>query len=122
LILGLIYLVVGAVGFTVSGAHEFYGHEGGYLVGFEVNGLHNVVHLAVGLLLVIGAVAGAMASKTLNIVVGVVLLAIGVAGFYVSTSVNVLALNMRDHYLHLISGALLVLVGIAADRKVAAAV
>jgi hypothetical protein len=122
LILGLVYLVVGAVGFTVSGSHAFVGEHGGDLLGFQVNGLHNVVHLAVGLLLLVGAVAGAMAAKSLNIIVGVVYLAVGVLGFFVPGPLNVLALNMPDHYLHLASAILLVVVGISADRKVTAAV
>lgn len=117
-VLGVIYLLVGLLGFTVSGAHAFVGARGGDLLGlFAVNGLHNVVHLAVGAVLILGAVAGVVAAKTLNIVVGVVYLAVAVLGYLnTDASLNLLALNMPDHALHAGSAVLLIAFGLAGDR------
>ncbi|MFL6140490.1 MAG: DUF4383 domain-containing protein [Labedaea sp.] len=116
--LGAVYALVGLIGFTVSGGHEFAGPHGGHLLGiFAVNGLHNVVHLLVGGALIGAAAIGAAASKTVNTLVGAVYLAVGVVGLLVgSGSLNLLALNAPDHVLHFASAIGLLAVGLAADR------
>ena len=56
---GAIYLLVGIVGFFVTGFEDFFAHntEEKLLV-FEINGMHNVVHLVIG-------IAGLVLSRTL---------------------------------------------------------
>jgi hypothetical protein len=115
---GAVYLVVGLLGFTVSGGHAFAGEHGGHLLGiFMVNGLHNVVHLLVGALLIGGAAAGAAAAKGVNTLVGAVYLLVGVVGVIIgSGSANLLALNAPDHALHFASAIALLAFGLAGDR------
>jgi hypothetical protein len=115
---GAVYVLVGVLGFVVSGDHAFAGAEGGHLLGvFAVNGLHNVVHLLVGAGLVGSAVAGPTVARKVNIVVGAVYLVVGVLGLVVGgTSLNLLALNAADHGLHFASALLLLGVGVAANR------
>lgn len=48
--LGAVYTLVGVLGFAVTGFDQFAEHTGETLLGFEINPLHNVVHLAIGLL------------------------------------------------------------------------
>jgi hypothetical protein len=117
---GAVYVVVGLLGFTVSGNHDFAGHEGGHLLGiFAVNGLHNVVHLLVGAALIGAAAAGAAASKTVNTLVGAVYLVVGLVGVAVGDgSLNLLALNAPDHVLHFASAIALMTIGLAGDRIV----
>lgn len=112
-IAGLAFVVVGLLGFTVSGGHHAVGMEGGKLLGlFQVNMLHNFVHLAVGALLIGGAMAGARAAKGINMLVGVIYLAVGVAGLFIlDSSVNIIALNGLDNTLHLVAGAALFVIG-----------
>jgi hypothetical protein len=56
---GAIYLLVGIVGFFVTGFDDFFAHDTGEtLLGFEINGMHNVVHILIG-------VAGLVLSRTL---------------------------------------------------------
>ena len=51
-VFGAVYVLVGLLGFTVSGGSSFAGTDGGLLVGiFMVNPLHNIAHLLVGALL-----------------------------------------------------------------------
>ncbi|MBB5802056.1 putative membrane protein [Saccharothrix ecbatanensis] len=116
---GAVYVLVGLLGFVVSGDHAFAGSHGGHLVGvFAVNGLHNVVHLLVGAGLIGGAVLGHEVSKKVNTVVGAVYLLVGVLGLVIGGSqLNVLALNAADHGLHFASALLLIAVGVAADRS-----
>jgi len=117
-IAGIAFVVVGMLGFTVSGGHHAAGMDGGKLLGlFQVNVLHNFVHLAVGILLIVGAMGGVRSAKALNTLVGLVYLAVGIAGlFTLDSSVNVIALNGLDNTLHLVAGASLLVVGRFVDR------
>ncbi|MCP2636132.1 DUF4383 domain-containing protein [Microbacterium sp. HD4P20] len=119
-IFGAVYLVVGALGFAVTGGVGFIATEGGLLLGiFEVNPLHNVAHLLIGAALLIGGLKSVTAAKAVNIVVGAVYLLLGIVGFFlVGTALNILALNTFDHFLHLVSALVLLGVGLAAERGV----
>lgn len=119
-IFGAVYLVVGALGFAVTGGVGFIATEGGLLLGiFEVNPLHNIAHLLIGAALLIGGLKSVTAAKAVNIVVGAVYLLLGVVGFFlVGTALNILALNTFDHFLHLVSALVLLGVGLAAERGV----
>src|SRR5690554_76890 len=48
LAIGVIYVLVGLSGFLVTGFDGFASPEGELLLGFEVNPLHNIVHLLIG--------------------------------------------------------------------------
>ncbi|KRB36523.1 DUF4383 domain-containing protein [Microbacterium sp. Root180] len=121
-IFGAVYLVVGALGFAVTGGVGFIATEGGLLLGiFEVNPLHNIAHLLIGAALLIAGLSSARAAKTVNIVIGAVYLLLGVVGFFlVGTALNILALNTFDHFLHLASALVLLGVGLGAERSVRA--
>ena len=116
LLFGAVDLLVGLVGFLVD-YDEFAGREGGKLLGlFEVNGLHNVAHLAIGLVLLLSSRALGSA-RGANTAVGAAYLLLGVLGPFVhDEEINVLALNGADDVLHLASAALLLAVGLGADR------
>ncbi len=103
MLLGITYLAVGLIGFAVTGGVEFAGTEGEKLLGlFEVNPLHNIVHLAVGAALLYGAMQGRNAARAINTTVGATYLLVGIAGLFVSgnNDANVLALNAADNVLH----------------------
>ncbi|NYF16979.1 preprotein translocase subunit Sss1 [Microbacterium sp. AK009] len=121
-IFGIVYLLVGLLGFFVTGGVDFLATDGNLLLGiFEVNPLHNVAHLLIGAALLIGGLASVRAAKAVNIVVGAAYLLLGIVGFFlVDTPANILALNTPDHFLHLASAIILLGVGLAADRSVRA--
>jgi hypothetical protein len=48
--LGAVYTLIGVLGFAVTGFDQFAEHTGETLLGFEINPLHNLVHIAVGVL------------------------------------------------------------------------
>jgi hypothetical protein len=111
---------VGVAGFTGSGGHTAAGHEGGDLLGvFQVNVLHNVVHLAVGAVMLGAAVAGNVAARLTNTVVGAVYLLLAVVGLFIlgDSPANIIALNGADNGLHAVLGLALLGVGLAADRR-----
>lgn len=117
-IFGAVYLLVGALGFAVTGGVGFISTSGGLLLGiFEVNPLHNVAHLLIGAALLIAGLSSVRAAKGTNTVVGAAYLLLGVVGFFlVGTAANVLALNTFDHFLHLASALVLLAVGIGAEQ------
>lgn len=116
-IFGVVYLLVGAAGFAVTGGVGFAATEGEPLILFDVNPLHNIVHLLIGGLLVLGASRGVAAAKGANTLVGAVYLLVGVLGlFLISTDANILALNAADNVLHLGSALLLLGVGLSQDK------
>ena len=119
-IFGAVYILVGLLGFAVTGGVGFIATEGGLLLGiFEVNPLHNIAHLLIGAALLIAGIVSARAAKTVNIVVGAAYLLLGVVGFFlVGTALNILALNTFDHFLHLASALVLLGVGLGAERGV----
>jgi hypothetical protein len=116
-IFGAVYLLVGLMGLFVAGTN-IVGEEGGLLLGvFQVNHLHNIVHLAIGAALLLAGLRSTAAAKRVNVVVGAVYLLVGILGFFiVDTAANILALNTPDHFLHLGSAIVLLGVGLALDR------
>ncbi|UBH05139.1 hypothetical protein K8P10_000650 [Leucobacter sp. Psy1] len=121
-VFGAVYLLVGLLGFTVTGGVDFIATDGGLLLGiFEVNPLHNVAHLLIGAVLLIAGLASTPAAKGANGVIGAAYLLLGIVGFFIAdTAANILALNTADHVLHLGSALVLLGVAIAADKRVTA--
>lgn len=119
-IFGAVYLLVGLLGFAVTGGVGFIATQGGLLLGiFAVNPLHNVAHLLIGAALLIAGLASARAAKGVNVTIGAVYLLLGVVGFFlVGTMLNILALNTFDHFLHLASALVLLGVGLGTERGV----
>ena len=118
-IFGAVYILIGILGFTVTNGVGFFATEGGLLLGvFEVNIFHNVAHLIIGAALLIAGLSNARAAKTVNSVVGAAYLVLGLAGlFLVGTALNILALNVADNVLHFGSAAILLAVGLGADKR-----
>lgn len=106
LAIGVVYLAVGVGGFAVTGFDGWLEPDGELLLGiFEVNPLHNVVHIVIGLLGV-----ALWTTLPLTAVYGWIL-ALGygltwVYGLFVANTddpANFLALNEADNWLHLVS-------------------
>ncbi|WP_067248269.1 DUF4383 domain-containing protein [Microbacterium resistens] len=117
-VFGAVYVLVGLLGFAVTGGVSFLATEGGLLLGiFMVNPLHNVAHILIGAALLVAGLVSVRAAKAVNIVVGAAYLLLGIVGFFLAgTAANVLALNTFDHVLHLASAVLLLAVGLGSER------
>jgi uncharacterized protein DUF4383 len=113
---GAVYLLVGLVGFAITSGVGFAHTHGKDLIIFELNPLHNIVHIAIGLLLGLAAYRGTAAAAAANTLVGGIYLAVGVVGLFLTDSAaNILAVNHPDNALHL--GTALVLLGVGLTRK-----
>jgi hypothetical protein len=114
-VFGAVYTLVGLAGFFVS--ETFAATDDNTLLGFEVNHLHNIVHLLIGLAL-LGASRRTETARRLNLLIGGTYVLLGVVGWFIDdTAANIVALNEPDHLLHLASGALLVAVALGADKR-----
>lgn len=125
LVVGAAFLLVGVLGF-VPGVTTDYGsmsgaghHSGAMLLGvFQVSVLHNLVHLAFG---VVGILLSRKPSpaKLFLVVGGVVYLVLWVYGLVVSpdSSANFVPLNTADNWLHLVLGLGMVPLGLVMPRR-----
>jgi hypothetical protein len=110
-VFGVVYLAAGIAGFITTS--PVFGL-------FEVNVVHNIVHVAFGAILLWGMMNTASAVLA-NRWVGVVLLVLGVVGFFVGTGLdNIVPLGGNDVWLHLGSGIILLGVSLMGARETAA--
>ncbi len=119
-VFGAVYILVGLLGFAYTAGVDFFATEGGLILGiFEVNAFHNVAHLLIGAALLIAGLKSVPAAKGVNTAVGAAYLLLGVVGlFLVGTAANILAINAADNVLHFASAALLLAIGLGADKSV----
>jgi hypothetical protein len=106
LAIGAVYTLIGILGFFITGFENFAAETNKTLLGFEINPLHNLVHLAIGL-------AGLALWRRLDTArtYGWLLAAgYGLAFLYGlfaagNSDINFLSLNGADNILHLLSAA-----------------
>lgn len=119
---GAVYVLVGLIGFSATGGIDFFAVDGGLLLGiFEVNIFHNVAHLLIGSALLIAGLATIPAARTVNLTIGGAYLLLGLVGLFITESpFNYLAINTADNVLHFASAAVLLAVGLGAEKGVRA--
>lgn len=107
MILGWVLVAVGLLGFVMDPILGL----------FDVDVVHNNVHLLTGAVLLAGAYVNAGEyARPINITLGIVYGLVAVVGFVSeSTLTAIMDTNMADHWLHLLLGIVLVGVGFA-DR------
>jgi hypothetical protein len=113
LVLGIMFAAVGIAGFFITGFDNVAGQTDQHLLFFEINPLHNFVHLVLGIigLALFRTTRGALAYGYLT--------AIGYGGafiyglFAMDKSWDVLSINTADNILHLALAAVgVVLIGL----------
>lgn len=116
---GVVFVVVAIWGFVETGFGNWTAQDtDASVLWFQVNPLHNVVHLLVGAGLLAGAARGEWAARLVTLLVSIAYLAVGLAGFWlIGTESNLLALNEADNWLHLTTAALGFAAVIASDRR-----
>lgn len=95
-VFGIVLTIVGILGFVPGITSE------GYVLGiFEVNGLHNVIHLVSGIVFLIAVKKSAQATKTTFKVFGVIYALVLVIGLVQGDTVlGLIPVNSADHVLH----------------------
>lgn len=118
LVIGVVYTLVGLIGFLVTGFDNFAGVTNDTLLGFELNPLHNLVHLAIGVLGVVMWTPLASARTYGWLLAAIFGLAFVFGMFAVSNvDINILSINGPDNILHLLSAAAGVLVALWPARR-----
>ena len=108
LVLGGVLVLVGILGFVMPSP----------LLGlFEVNMLHNIIHLASGGLTILAATQGIGAMRLWGKLFGFVYLAVAIAGFVTPDLFGLMHVNMPDNLLHLGLAAIFLYVGLVAPPK-----
>jgi hypothetical protein len=103
---GVVYFLVGAVGFAITGVSDFAGPHHHTLLIFAVNPLHNVVHVVLGVAWLASAPRHGSAKIT-NLALGVVLGLVTVLGFVDGMGVlGMSGLGDPDNFLHLATATL----------------
>jgi Domain of unknown function (DUF4383) len=127
LIVGIAFLAVGILGFipgitTNYDELKFVGEDSeAMLLGiFKVNILHNLVHLAFGLIGLTLA-ATATGARSFLIVGGIVYLVLWIFGLVIDLDepINFVSLNTADNWLHFALGAGMLVLGLVLGRDVA---
>jgi hypothetical protein len=124
-LVGLVFLALGVLGFVRTGFGDFAGDQHAMLLGFALNPLHNVVHLAFGVLGLLMASTSGLARLygwLLFLGYGAVLLwGLALAGVFSTNPVarlgNPLALNINDNWLHLGITAVGLLIAVLPARR-----
>jgi Domain of unknown function (DUF4383) len=114
LVFGVVYLVVGIIGFAVTGFDDFAGETfNDELIIFAVNPLHNIVHILLGAVW-IGASRTHEAAKGINLLFGIVLLVVFILGMVGALKwLAIEGAESPDNYLHLATAVLAIYFGTA---------
>jgi uncharacterized membrane protein (UPF0136 family) len=118
LVFGIVYLLVGILGFFVTKFDNFATYNTDKLLGFQLNPLHNIVHILIGLFL-LGAGRGHRSARGANMTVGIAYAVVFLLGLVLAsktTSANFLALNGADNGLHIATAVVLLAVAFLADK------
>jgi hypothetical protein len=104
LIFGAVFLLVGIIGFFNQPVLGL----------FEVNSLHNWVHVLSGAVLLFGGLYhSGMHSQAFNKTFGIVYLLVGIVGFF--GVLEFLNVNTADNWLHIVLGAVIAATGYMMD-------
>ncbi len=128
LVVGVAYLLLGVGGFFVTGLGGLTQNNpigGGFadngphaLLIFDLNPFHNVVHLAIGAILVVAALGSLSVTQGMLIGGGLVYILAALLGFIYTLPILSIDDNLAaDNWLHLVSGALALGVGFLAARE-----
>ena len=108
-LVGLVLLLIGALGFISDGSFGSATDGRGEFLGFDVNGWHNVVHIVSGMVLL--ALRGEAArARAATLAFGVLYGVVAIWGFVTGDSVlGIVAVDQADNWLHVALSALALL-------------
>lgn len=109
MVIGVVFLLIGILGFITN-------PTGGALLGiFDVDAVHNTIHLATGILGIAAALMGW--SRLFNQVFGIIYLLVAIIGFIPGLNdinglyLGIMHVNAADDILHIVVGAATAYVG-----------
>jgi len=122
ILFGLVFLVVGILGFVPAATPPMADGNGGMLLGiFHVNLAHNIIHLASGAVFLLCGMAGAGPSRAFFKIFGLVYALVAVLGFMKGDGLllGMVANNMADVWLHVVLAVTMLYLGFGTSRQAA---
>lgn len=123
-ILGAVYVLLGLVGFAVTGFDGFTQNGPDELLGGGLNPFHNIVHLGAGLFLIImGLQRNAAAAEGASMGAGLALIVFFVVGVTGDNNLTILSTNGPgdfNNFNHLVVGLTLLVVGLLSSGATSA--
>jgi uncharacterized protein (UPF0333 family) len=107
LVFGLVLVAAGILGFFYSSDFGDPGEVDAVLGILDVNGWHNVVHIATGALGLLAFAAGVYAARAYALGLGAVYIVVAIWGFVVGDGdaiLSIIPVNTEDNVLHLLIG------------------
>jgi len=122
LVFGLVYLIIGVAGFTVTGFDDFAaGPVDGTLIIFGLNPLHNIVHILIGGAWVLSSRTHATA-RIASLGIGAAYALVAVLGFFGALKfLSIDSLADPDNFLHIATAALAFYFATAGSEEATAA-
>ena len=117
LLFGVVFIAVGLLGFV---SNPIIGISEGAI--FHADTMHNIVHIASGVLFLLVALAAPASSRRFLLLFGIVYFLIGVLGFVsmgttgMGQVLGFLHVNGADNYLHVGLGLVILIAGIASKK------
>jgi hypothetical protein len=104
---GLLYLLIGFVGFTVTGFDDFMAEPvGGTLIIFGLNPLHNIVHILIGAAWAVSSRTH-IGAKNVSLAIGAAYALVAILGFFGALKfLSIDSLADPDNFLHIVTSAL----------------
>ena len=114
ILFGLVFLVIGILGFVpgIAPDHMLFNR-------FHVNGVHNLVHIVSGVIFLIAGRSGAAAARTWFQIFGIIYAIVAVWGFAVGTGNTLLIVsnNPADTWLHVVLAVVMLFLGFGTSRS-----
>ena len=105
MILGIVFVIVGVLGFIENPIVGEYGY-------FMTNAVHNLAHLLIGIIMLVMASKGEASAAMSMTIFGVVYLLLAVLGFVMSSPLlGLVEYNAADNWLHVVLGVVLLVLG-----------
>ncbi len=120
-IVGAFYVLIGVIGFFITGFGNFVQNTNDSLLGFAINPFHNLVHLAIGAFLIIMALNKNKAvGEGATMGVGLFYIVAFVIGVYASDNLSILSMQGSgdlENFNHIVNGVLLLTVGLLSSGQ-----
>jgi hypothetical protein len=120
-IIGAFYVIIGVIGFFVTGFSNFVQNTNDELVGFSINPFHNLVHLAIGAFLIVMAMNKNKAvGEGATMGVGLFYIVAFVIGVYASDNLTIISMHGAgdlENFNHIVNGVLLLTIGLLSSGQ-----
>jgi hypothetical protein len=113
---GALYVTIGIIGFFVTGFGNFVQQTPDKLIGFSINPMHNLVHLAIGAFLIIMCTRGSAATAEGAVMgVGLFYITAFVIGVIAPDNLTIISMSGTgdlENFNHIVNGIALLTIGL----------